>query len=61
MKRRKRENTLSGDQQKSGQWEVQESGGLTEGVNTLLPNGNYSYHIIKIRFNKRRDQEKNFL
>ena len=27
-------------------------------LNPLLPNGNYSYRIIKIRFQKRRDQEK---
>ena len=31
-------------------------------LNPLLPNGNYSYRIIKnFVFKKRRDQEKNFL
>ena len=29
--------------------------------NRLLPTGNYSYHIIKILFKKRRDHGKKFV
>ena len=29
-----------------------------EELNPLMPNGNYIYRIIKIRFQKSRDQEK---